>query len=139
MQNMNGSNRAGRCKWRTAALAWALAAFLPLQALASPLSLQCGGIGKLESEAMLADQERHALTLLFTTAGGHYVAGVDTKVGDPLEDVGAHEASCGPVAHVDVAEAGRYRVHATLDGVSREEWVELEPQGGARLVLSWPD
>lgn len=106
---------------------------------ASEVQLNCGGIGKEESDAMLAQQSQHALTVLFSTPGGSYVSGVDTKVGNPLDDVVASNSSCGPVAHVDVEQEGRYRVVGTLNGETVEQWVNLKPQGGERVVMHFAD
>lgn len=105
----------------------------------APVTLECGGIGIEESRMMLAAQKDHALTIVFATRSGSYVSGVATKVADPLADVAANHPVCGPVGQVDVSQASRYRVTATLDGVMREEWVDLKPGGGARIVLRWLD
>lgn len=103
------------------------------------LTLVCGGIGFEQSQPMRAAQGAHALTILFATQSGGYVAGAKTLVTDPLSDVSAVHDACGPIGQVDVTQPGRYRVTATLDGVVREQWVDLEPRGGARIVLRWPD
>jgi hypothetical protein len=103
------------------------------------VSLVCGGVGFEESHPMRAAQGAHALTILFATQSGSYVAGVRTLVADPLGDVSAGHDACGPVGQVDITQPGRYRVTATLDGVLREQWVDLTPRGGTRIVLRWPD
>ena len=103
------------------------------------LTMVCGGIGFEQSQPMRAAQGAHALTILFATQSGGYVAGAKTLVADPLSDVSAVHDACGPIGQVDVTQPGRYRVTATLDGVVREQWVDLKPRGGARIVLRWPD
>jgi hypothetical protein len=108
-------------------------------AQAPVISLICGGIGLEESQPMRSAQGDHALTILFSTQSGSYVAGVKTRVEQPLADVAATHESCGPVASVDVSQPGRYRVSGELNGVKREQWVDLRPSGGGRVVLRWPD
>lgn len=103
------------------------------------VTLHCGGVGIDESAPMRAAQSAHALTILFATRSGSYVAGVSTRVEDPLADVSARQEACGPVALVDVTTAGRYRVVGRLGEEVREEWVDLKPAGGSRIVLRWPD
>lgn len=119
--------------------ALALACSAAASAQPPAVTLTCGGIGLEESQPMRAAQGEHALTVLFATRSGSYVAGVKARVDDPLSDVAAGAEACGPVAHVDVAAPGRYRVSGVLNGVAVEQWVELKPQGGARIVLRWPD
>lgn len=117
----------------------ALACSAAVSAQTPGVTLVCGGIGLEESQPMRAAQAGHALTVLFATRSGSYVAGVKARVDDPLADIAVSADACGPVAHVDVAVPGRYRVSGVLDGIAVEQWVELKPQGGARIVLRWPD
>lgn len=102
------------------------------------LRLECGGIGLEESQRMRADAPMHALTLLFSTTDGAYLADVATRIDDPLAGHRV-EALCGPIGQVDVAEAGRYRISARFGGVTQEHWVDLVPGGGARLSLRWTE
>lgn len=102
------------------------------------LRLECGGIGLEESQRMRADAPMHALTLLFSTVDGAYLADVATRIDDPLAGHRV-EALCGPIGQVDVAEAGRYRISARFGGVTQEHWVDLVPGGGARLALRWTE
>lgn len=108
----------------------------PLAPMTSVITLACGGIGQDESAAMRAMEKAHALMILFTERGGSYVTDVATRVDDPLGDLSVAR-DCGPIGLLDVPVAGRYRITATYAGVTREQWVELTPMGGARLVLSW--
>lgn len=102
------------------------------------LRLECGGIGLEESQRMRADAPMHALTLLFSTVDGAYLADVATRIDDPLAGHRV-EALCGPIGQVDVAEAGRYRISARFGNVTQEHWVDLVPGGGARLALRWTE
>lgn len=108
----------------------------PLAPMTPVITLACGGIGQDESEAMRAMEKAHALMILFIEQGGRYVTGVATRVDDPLGDLSVAR-DCGPVGLLDVPVAGRYRITASYSGLTREQWVELTPMGGARLVLSW--
>ena len=101
-----------------------------------PITLACGGIGKDESTRMLALQPAHALTLIFAAADGSYIAGVDTRIEAPLEGLSV-QRSCGPIGLVDVPAPGQYRVTAEYQGRTLEQWLDLTPVGGARLVLRW--
>lgn len=102
------------------------------------LRLECGGIGLEESQRMRAEVTMHALTLFFSTTGGGFITDVMTRVDDPLGDRRV-EVSCGPIGHLDVPKAGRYRITATYAGAAQEHWVELTPGGGARLSLRWAE
>jgi hypothetical protein len=100
------------------------------------ITLACGGIGKDESSRMLALQPAHALTLVFAAADGSYLAGVDTRIEAPLAGLSTRR-SCGPIGLVDVPVPGQYRISANHEGRVLEQWVDLAPAGGARLVLRW--
>lgn len=100
------------------------------------IRLRCGGIGDEESEPMRAEAGRHALLILFADAERSWITDVATRIEDPFAGVQL-EAPCGPVALVDVLRPGRYRIVATYDGHSQEQWVTLRPGGGARIVLRW--
>jgi hypothetical protein len=125
-------------------LVLSIQALLPLPAWAEAsvdsdggeIRLRCGGIGDEESEPMRAEAGRHALMILFADAERSWIADVATRIEDPFTGVQA-EALCGPVALVDVMRPGRYRIVATYDGHSQEQWVTLKPGGGARIVLRW--
>ena len=65
-------------------------------------------------------------------------ADVETQVDEPLSGLRA-EASCGPIGQVDVPTPGRYRISASYAGERQEHWVDLAPQGGARLSLRWQE
>ena len=108
-------------------------------ASAQTIQLECGGVGLDDSERRLAEQSSHALTIIMATSSGSYVSGVQMTVDEPLADNSAANSMWGPVGQVDVAEPGRYRVNASYEGETREEWVELTPNGGQRLVMTWPD
>lgn len=122
------------------ALCCASALALPTTAAAAAdgISLVCGGIGVDESAPLRADSGKHALTILFTTTDGAYLAGVQTRVDDPLNDLAA-ESECGPVGHVEVQKAGRYRVSTEFGGKKRTEWFDLKPGGGARTTMRWAE
>lgn len=112
---------------------------LPLKAQVldtGPITLACGGIGKDDSERMLALQPAHALTLIFAAADGSYLTAVPTQIDAPLHGLSVARA-CGPIGQVDVPVAGQYRIRATHEGRSIERWLELAPGGGARQVLRW--
>lgn len=100
------------------------------------ITLACGGIGADESSRMLALEKAHALLILFARADGAYLAGIPVRIDDPLKGLGV-ERTCGPIGLVDVPVSGRYRVVAQFEGRTLEQWVELKPQGGSRLVLRW--
>lgn len=100
------------------------------------ITLACGGIGKDESARMLALQPAHALTLIFAANDGSYLAGVDIRIEAPLEGLSTLR-SCGPIGLVDVPARGQYRITASHEGRVLEQWVDLTPAGGARLVLRW--
>ena len=102
------------------------------------LRLECGGIGLEESERMRAEVGMHALTLFFSTTEGGWVTDVETRVDEPLSGLRV-EASCGPIGQVDVPAPGRYRISASYAGQRQEHWVDLVPQGGARLSLRWQE
>lgn len=102
------------------------------------LRLDCGGIGLEESERMRAEVGMHALTVFFSTTEGGWVTDVETQVDEPLSGLRA-EASCGPIGQVDVPTPGRYRISASYAGERQEHWVDLAPQGGARLSLRWQE
>lgn len=115
----------------------------PLQAVAQPekvpepvISLQCGGIGKDESDRMISEAGLHSLAILFVTADGSYLSDIDTYIDEPLKGLRT-EARCGPVGLVDVPSSGRYRVSASYNGNTQERWLDLEPRGGARMELRW--
>lgn len=101
-----------------------------------PITLACGGIGKDESSRMLALQPAHSLTLLFVDASGAYLAGVPVRIESPMAGLEVWR-SCGPVGLVDVPQPGQYRVMAEYQGRVLENWLDLRPAGGARLVLRW--
>ena len=130
------------CKRASAALALLmLAAPGWTQAVAQDapmLRLDCGGIGLEESERMRAEVGMHALTLFFSTTEGGWVTDVETRVDEPLSGLRV-EASCGPIGQVDVPAPGRYRISASYAGQRQEHWVDLVPQGGARLSLRWQE
>ena len=130
------------CKRAFAALALLmLAAPGWMQAVAEDapmLRLDCGGIGLEESERMRAEGGMHALTLFFSTTEGGWVTDVETRVDEPLSGLRV-EASCGPIGQVDVPAPGRYRISASYAGERQEHWVDLAPQGGARLSLRWQE
>ena len=130
------------CKRAFAALALLmLAAPGWMQAVAEDapmLRLDCGGIGLEESERMRAEVGMHALTLFFSTPEGGWVTDVETRVDEPLSGLRV-EASCGPIGQVDVPAPGRYRISASYAGQRQEHWVDLVPQGGARLSLRWQE
>ena len=67
-----------------------------------------------------------------------WVTDVETEVDEPLSGLRA-EASCGPIGQVDVPTPGRYRISASYAGERQEHWVDLAPQGGARLSLRWQE
>lgn len=117
----------------------ALAVSLPAAAQKPDIVLVCGGIGLEESIPMRQAQQAHALIILFATEGGGYVTDVRTRIDTKLSGAMAIHENCGPVAQVDVETAGTYRIEGDLGGVVREATVELKPQGGARVVLRWPD
>lgn len=130
-----------RKAWRGGALAAALVVSGALQAAApaaDDVRLNCGGIGVDESSAMRADAARHALTILFTAADGHYLSDVQTRVEDPLGDRRV-ELACGPIGQVDVTQPGRYRVVATYGERTQTRWFELKPGGGAKTTLRWTE
>ncbi len=102
------------------------------------LRLDCGGIGLEESERMRAEVGMHALTVFFSTTAGGWVTDVETRVDEPLSGQRV-EASCGPIGQVDVPAPGRYRISASYAGERQEHWVDLVPQGGARLSLRWQE
>lgn len=110
---------------------------LPLAAQEPGVVLVCGGIGIEESLPMRQAQQAHALTVLFANAEGDYVTDVRTRVDSAQSGAVAENERCGPVAQIDVAQAGRYRIRAQLDGITLEESLELKPRGGARIVLRW--
>src|SRR5690606_40185849 len=124
---------------RSATLALLLSAALPAAAQEPAITMTCGGIGLEESLPMRQAQQGHALTVLFATESGGYVADVRTRIDSPMSGAVAEHERCGPVAQVDVTRAGHYRLRAELDGVVREEVLELSPQGGHRIVLRWPE
>ena len=130
------------CKRAFAALALLmLAAPGWMQAVAEDapmLRLDCGGIGLEESERMRAEVGMHALTLFFSTTEGGWVTDVETRVVEPLSGLRV-AASCGPIGQVDVPAPGRYRISASYAGQRQEHWVDLVPQGGARLSLRWQE
>lgn len=100
------------------------------------VSLQCGGIGKDESERLLAEAGMHALMILFVAADGSYLTDIETYIDAPLNGLRT-EARCGPVGLVDVPSSGRYRVSARYNGNTQERWVVLKPRGAARMELRW--
>ena len=102
------------------------------------ISLQCGGIGKDESQRMLAEAGMHSLMILFVTADGSYLSDIATRIDEPQKGLST-EALCGPVGLVDVPSPGRYRVTATYNGHAQERWVDLESRGAARLELRWAE
>ena len=114
-------------------------ASLAATASAQTIQLECGGVGLDDSERRLAEQSNHALTIIMATSSGSYVSGVQLTVDEPLADNSAENSMCGPVGQVDITESGRYRVSASYGGETREQWVELTPNGGERLVMTWPD
>ncbi len=127
---------------RLVALALAMAA-LPasaqeMKSAEAALRLECGGIGLEESARMRAERAMHALTLLFSTTAGNFITDVVLRVDDPLNDRRV-EASCGPIGQLDVPAAARYRVTAIYAGMAQEHWIELNPGGGAQLVLQWQE
>ncbi len=107
------------------------------QADAGAIELRCGGIGVDESTAMRAEAGRHALTLVFASTEGRYLSDVGLRIVDPLNDLEAVSADCGPVAVVDVPAASRYRVTATFGGRTESQWFDLRPGGGATAVMRW--
>ena len=63
--------------------------------------------------------------------------GVQTRVlgADGVERTANQD--CGPIAHVDVTQPGRYQVVATYNGVSKEQTVNLAPASGQRVHMQW--
>lgn len=124
---------------RPALFAMLIGAACPLAAQEPEIVLVCGGIGIEESLPMRQAQQAHSLTILFSTRDGGYVTDVRTSVDTPLSGAVVEHERCGPVAQIDVARAGSYRIRAQLNDVTLEETLELAPQGGERLVLRWPE
>lgn len=116
-----------------------LVAATPAMAQTPAIVLVCGGIGLEESLQMRHTQAAHALTVLFATEQGGYVAGVNTRVEAASSGAVAVNEQCGPVAQIDVESAGTYRIRAELDGVPRKAEIDLVPEGGRSLVLRWPE
>jgi len=100
------------------------------------LQLKCGGIGSDESAQWLAETPKHALTVLFAARDGAYLSDVNTEISGP-GGIRATEASCGPIAQVEVALPGRYQVKATYAGQAQTKALTLKPGGGGKLVLRW--
>lgn len=124
---------------RSALFAMLIGAACPLVAQEPEIVLVCGGIGIEESLPMRQAQQAHSLTILFSTTNGGYVTDVRTSVDTSLSGAVVEHERCGPIAQIDVARAGSYRIRAQLNGVTLEQTVALAPRGGERLVLRWPD
>ena len=103
----------------------------------SSAEIVCGGVGIDESTRMLGEQRNHSLTWLMTEKNGDYIFGVQTRVlgADGVERTANQD--CGPIAHVDVTQPGRYRVVATYNGVTKEQTVNLAPASGQRVHMQW--
>lgn len=123
----------------TALAALSLGLGLSANAQEPAVVLTCGGVGLEESVPMRQAQSTHALVIVFSTDQGGYVSGVRTRIEPKGSQAVAQHEQCGPIAQVDVAKAGEYRVQAELDGVTREQTVRLSPRGGAHMVLRWPE
>lgn len=84
----------------------------------------CGGIGLDESTAFRAAMKDHPLALLFARADGAYLAEVQVRIEGADGQAVLTLRAGGPVCLIDLP-AGRYVVHARLDGEAKQQSVTV--------------
>jgi hypothetical protein len=118
------------------------ATFAPLLAQAQlpaipPLQTQgaatytCGGIGQTSSSAMLAARKDYALSLLFATASGEYMASINLTIKDSKGATVLTVPSTGPICLIKLPD-GNYSIDAQAMGKTKTQAVTLG--GGPKAI-----
>ncbi len=106
------------------------------QGKSGQVSWVAGGTRTAEIDALAAQEQGHALKLIFTLTAGNYLAGVDVKVRDAKGTVVLEQADTGPVLLARLPP-GAYTVTATSEG--REQVRKVQVGKGLRTeYLRWP-
>jgi hypothetical protein len=101
----------------------------------SGVRYQAGGIGKDDRKEMAKMSGDYNIKLVFTTAMGKYVAGVDVTIQDASGNA-AFEYTCpGPWLYVDL-EKGAYKVVADFNGVEKSTMIDAG-MSAKRYVIQW--
>ena len=98
-----------------------------------------GGIGKLESEAMLRESKNYPLSLVFS--GGkdnNYVADVGVRVRDAAGKTVLQTTAEGPIVLIELP-AGKYIVDVAYRDKTLTQTVGLTPQRPSRVDFHWKD
>jgi hypothetical protein len=88
------------------------------------LPAMSGGIGKVEREAIEAQQANYKLKLVFTGQGGMYLSRVSVVMTNKAGEEVLNTVAKGPYLLVDLAP-GRYHVEATAEGNTKKFVVSI--------------
>ncbi|MDN0076252.1 T9SS type A sorting domain-containing protein [Crenobacter sp. SG2303] len=114
------------------------AADLPSVQQSGRIEYLTGGIGSDESNAMKAEARHYPLAIEMAKGReGHYVADVDVAISNVKGKQVFEANSTGPFMLVKLPP-GNYIVKATLDGVTKQQKVNVGAQGSKHLSISWP-
>lgn len=125
---------------RGAACAAALALLAGTAAHAAGEAIVCGGVGAEERAALRAREAGVALRLVLVTAKrGGWLADAEVVVADARGGELLRTRADGPICHVTLPE-GRYRVSATLAGVTRVAGVAVpaRPARPQQVAFAFP-
>lgn len=118
---------------------FAQSALPPSQRDAQGVSYREGGIGRAESQAMLADSTSYPLMLTFSQreqGKNAYTAGVDVRIKQPKGTTELQAKSDGPLMLVNLP-AGHYDVVAKLDGKTEQRAVDIQAHKTQRVYFEW--
>ncbi|SEA35655.1 hypothetical protein [Paraburkholderia sartisoli] len=97
-----------------------------------------GGVGQDEAAALRQLASGYNMRATFTLGNGEYLSGVAVQVSRADGTVMLSTRTEGPYLFARLP-SGRYRVLATVDGVTRARELYVPSRGGVRFTLTWPN
>ncbi len=97
-----------------------------------------GGVGQDEATALRQLASSYNMRATFTLGNGEYLSGVAVQVSRADGTVMLSTRTEGPYLFARLP-SGRYRVVATVDGVTRARELYVPSRGGVRFTLTWPN